>query len=120
MITSANEGIVSARDIELQAIEQELVKDQLAIKLVASDGHCLYRAVVDQLHCRPSSDAITGVFNFSLNDSPAGQPSAAPGVKELRQAVANELRTRPEEYKPFIGKALSQVDFSGCAHVPLL
>lgn len=106
-IISANAGVVSARDVELQVIEKELNKDGMVIKLIASDGQCLYRALTDQLHLRPSVDdgSHPGMFSFSF-DANAGADSShnsALNVKQLRQAVAAELHAHSEQYKPFIG-----------------
>jgi OTU domain-containing protein 6 len=100
--------VVSAREVELEAIERELSKDGLAVKLIASDGHCLYRAVVDQIKLQPSDvESPAGVFTFGLSVS--GSVKATVGqqntldVKQLRQAVASELREHSDDYKPFVG-----------------
>jgi len=45
-----NEAGPSARDLECQAIQAVLEPKKLTIQEVASDGHCLYRAIGEQ--CR--------------------------------------------------------------------
>uniref|UniRef100_V5EUQ1 OTU domain-containing protein n=2 Tax=Kalmanozyma brasiliensis (strain GHG001) TaxID=1365824 RepID=V5EUQ1_KALBG len=47
------------------------------------DGHCLYAAVADQLNLRRKVDTPTD-------------------YKAARRATAQEMRTHPDEYKPFI------------------
>lgn len=76
----------SAREQELLAIRNYIKQEHLAVKEVASDGHCLYRSIADQLACRPSSEDQKA-FNYI----------------ELRKLTATFMREHPEEFSPFLG-----------------
>ncbi|KAJ1598754.1 hypothetical protein NDA14_000406 [Ustilago hordei] len=55
----------------------------LSMYEIQPDGHCLYAAVADQLNLHQKVDRPTD-------------------FKATRQAAAKEMRTHPEQYKPFI------------------
>mmetsp|Transcript_6142 Transcript_6142/g.9335 ORF Transcript_6142/g.9335 Transcript_6142/m.9335 type:complete len:239 (-) Transcript_6142:115-831(-) len=69
-----NEAGPSARDLECQAIQAVLEPKKLTIQEVASDGHCLYRAIGEQ--CR---------LNY----------------QDVRSKCADMLQQHAEEYSPF-------------------
>ncbi len=51
-VAATTSGGPSLRDIELKGIQKELMGIGREIKTILSDGHCLYRAVADQLEVR--------------------------------------------------------------------
>eukprot|EP01080_Neovahlkampfia_damariscottae_P001086 gene1086-10605_t len=66
------------RQIELNAIQKQLNELSLEMKLIASDGHCLYRAISDQLQ-EKDLDYL-----------------------KVRKLIADELRKNGNEYMPFL------------------
>lgn len=77
------ENLLGARHQEGLKLEQKLSQQQLQIKEVPSDGHCMYRAIEDQLAQRSLSG---GVMN----------------VKELRCRTAEHMRSHTEDFLPFL------------------
>jgi OTU domain-containing protein 6 len=75
---------LNQREIECNAIEQQLVTEALCIKPIISDGHCLYRSIADQL-------------------SLYSEGSCRMDYKALRVLTAQHLRTRSIDYAPFLG-----------------
>lgn len=77
------ENLKGARHQEGLKLEQKLSQQQLQIKEVPSDGHCMYRAIEDQLTQRSPSG---GVVN----------------VKELRCRTAEHMRSHTDDFLPFL------------------
>ncbi|MBN3305646.1 OTU6B Deubiquitinase, partial [Amia calva] len=77
------ENLSGSRHLEQQKLSQMLAARQLQIKQIPSDGHCLYRAVEDQLKER------------------VGPVSLA----ELRTQTAQYMRGHPDDFLPFLTNA---------------
>lgn len=77
----ANSG-PSARETELQAIVQKLTTDGFSVKVIISDGNCLYRAISDQL------GLYSSLRHLDHN--------------ELRKIAAQNIREKSAEYCPFL------------------
>uniref|UniRef100_A0A8C6TLS9 ubiquitinyl hydrolase 1 n=1 Tax=Neogobius melanostomus TaxID=47308 RepID=A0A8C6TLS9_9GOBI len=71
------ENLLGARHQEGLTLAQKLSQQQLQIKEISSDGHCMYRAIEDQLAQR------------SL-------------VHELRCRTAEHMRSHAEDFLPFL------------------
>lgn len=77
------ENLLGARHQESLKLALKLSQQQLQIKEISSDGHCLYRAIEDQLAQRSVSG---GAMN----------------VKELRCRTAEHMRSHAEDFLPFL------------------
>lgn len=91
----------SGRALELAALATQLAKcsPPLRVLEVAADGHCLYRAIGEQVRSvRPELHEWK-------------RPSAE-GHDEVRALCANALRKRPDDYAPFAELQGSE-DFDG-------
>ncbi|CDW99053.1 hypothetical protein [Sporisorium scitamineum] len=69
--------------IERQGISAMCSALGVTMHEITPDGHCLYAAVADQLNLRR-------------------KPNPPTDYKAARRATAQEMRTHPDEYKPFI------------------
>lgn len=69
--------------IERQGITAMCSALGLSMHEITPDGHCLYAAVADQLNLRKKLSPPTD-------------------YKAARRATAQQMRTHPDEYKPFI------------------
>ncbi|CAM9286097.1 unnamed protein product [Discosporangium mesarthrocarpum] len=80
------------RWVEMQALVSKLTPlEGLVVKEIRADGHCLYRAVAEQM-------SLTG---------------RCPGYTEdtyplMREATARQLRQEPSEYLPFLEEELGE------------
>ncbi|XP_023675852.2 deubiquitinase OTUD6B [Paramormyrops kingsleyae] len=74
------ENLQGSRHLENQKLSQILGGKQLQIREIMSDGHCLYRAVEDQLLRR----------------------GCTLGLAELRSQTAQHMRSHAEEFLPFL------------------
>ncbi|KAL3814521.1 hypothetical protein ACJIZ3_015789 [Penstemon smallii] len=81
-IQEEQNNIVSDRMIENEKLEQKLEPLGYTINEIKPDGHCLYRAVEDQLALQSGGSSP---YNF----------------QELRQMVAAYMRNHVSEYLPF-------------------
>lgn len=91
----------SPREIENNRINGQLVKEGLCVKIMLSDGHCLYRSVSDQLHLYPDPPT-SPILTF----------------QELRQRTAKHLRENREDYAPFLGIEPYSEEFNDyCANI---
>lgn len=70
----------SLREVELQRLNKVLGPKSLRVKEVQSDGHCLYRAISEQLQL--DGQALT--------------------VAQLRAMAASHMRSNPDDYAPFL------------------
>lgn len=77
------QNLQGARHQEGLALAQKLAQKQLQIKEISSDGHCMYRAVADQLAQR-------------------SKPGSTVSVKELRSQTAERMRSRADDFLPFL------------------
>lgn len=74
------ENLSGSRHQEGLRLRQKLAEKQLQIKEISSDGHCMYRAVEDQLTERGSSLRI----------------------QELRAQTAQYMRSHEADFLPFL------------------
>lgn len=79
----AGAGKPDEAELERQGITAMCTALGVTMYEINPDGHCLYAAVADQLNLR----------------NKATQPT---DYKAARKATAEEMRTHPDEYKPFI------------------
>ncbi|EFJ17778.1 hypothetical protein SELMODRAFT_5172, partial [Selaginella moellendorffii] len=79
------------REQRIQDEQALLVSVGLSLEEIKPDGHCLYRAVEDQLHLHPSAPQ----YSF----------------QELRKIAAGYIREHPEDFVPFIGGDVELEDY---------
>ncbi|XP_046875268.1 deubiquitinase OTUD6B [Hypomesus transpacificus] len=77
------ENLSGLRHQEGLKLSQKLSERQLQIREISSDGHCMYRALEDQLAQR-------------------GVPSLTLSLKELRVHTAQQMRTHADDFLPFL------------------
>ncbi|XP_066481625.1 deubiquitinase OTUD6B [Tiliqua scincoides] len=88
------ENLTGARHLESQKLVHILSRRQLAIKQIPSDGHCMYRAIEDQLKERQNSWTVA----------------------TLRSQTAEYVRSHMDDFLPFLtnpntGDLYSQEEF---------
>lgn len=74
------ENLTGSRHLENLKLKEKLAERHLQIKEISSDGHCMYRAVEDQLMVR----------------------GCALGLKELRAQTAHYMRSHADDFLPFL------------------
>ncbi|XP_067887726.1 deubiquitinase OTUD6B isoform X3 [Heterodontus francisci] len=74
------ENLKGARHLENQRLAEILAKRQLQIKQIPSDGHCMYKAIEDQL--KKQSSLLT--------------------LAELRTQAAEYMRSHMDDFLPFL------------------
>ncbi|OLY81903.1 OTU domain-containing protein 6B [Smittium mucronatum] len=88
------------KKIEYEQLEKILSIDNLQIKQVMPNGHCLYNSIIDQLQILPtpeiSSSSDIDEVSFILN----GQE--VPSVSKLRQIAANYMLENKDQFMPFM------------------
>ncbi|XP_068431335.1 deubiquitinase OTUD6B [Clinocottus analis] len=77
------QNLQGVRHQEGLKLAQKLAQQQLQIREISSDGHCMYRAIEDQLAQRPKPGLITS-------------------VKELRSSTAKHMRGHADDFLPFL------------------
>ncbi|XP_078123246.1 deubiquitinase OTUD6B isoform X2 [Sander vitreus] len=77
------QNLQGVRHQEGLKLAQKLAQQQLQIKEISSDGHCMYRAIEDQLAQR-------------------SKPGLILGVKELRSRTAEYMRGHADDFLPFL------------------
>ncbi|XP_013861241.1 deubiquitinase OTUD6B [Austrofundulus limnaeus] len=77
------QNLQGVRHQEALKLAQKLAQQKLQIKEISSDGHCMYRAVEDQLAQR-------------------SKPGLSMSVKELRSSTAEHMRNNPDDFLPFL------------------
>ncbi|KAK7899112.1 hypothetical protein WMY93_019965 [Mugilogobius chulae] len=77
------ENLLGERHQEGMKLAQKLAQQQLQIKEISSDGHCMYRAIEDQLSQKTQ-------FGGAMN------------VKELRCRTAEHMRSNMDDFLPFL------------------
>ena len=84
----------SAGEAERSKLERVLGSRGLRVKEIKADGHCLYRAIADQLETRVPTHAF--LQNAKARDG------ALPIYATLRALAARVMRGEPETYRPFL------------------
>lgn len=79
-------NVNSARKIEYEKIKNILKKRNLTLKEISTDGHCLYRAVADQLS------------RVDINTT----------VERLRKQTADFMRSHPDDFMAFLSNPNTQ------------
>nr|XP_033492276.1 deubiquitinase OTUD6B [Epinephelus lanceolatus] len=77
------QNLQGVRHQEGLKLAQKLAQQQLQIKEISSDGHCMYRAIEDQL-------------------AQLSQPGVIMSVKELRSRTAEHMRSHADDFMPFL------------------
>lgn len=77
------QNLQGVRHQEGLKLAQKLAQQKLQIKEISSDGHCMYRAIEDQLAQR-------------------SKPSLTMSVKELRSRTAEHMRSHTDDFLPFL------------------
>ncbi|XP_029369262.1 deubiquitinase OTUD6B [Echeneis naucrates] len=77
------QNLQGVRHQESLKLAQKLSEQQLQIKEISSDGHCMYRAIEDQLAQR-------------------SKPGLTMSVKELRSRTADHMRSCADDFLPFL------------------
>ncbi|XP_071401792.1 deubiquitinase OTUD6B isoform X1 [Centroberyx affinis] len=84
------QNLQGVRHQEGLKLAQKLAQRQLQIREISSDGHCMYRAIEDQLVQRAVVHIIPGL---SLS------------LKELRSRTAEHMRSHADDFLPFLTNA---------------
>ncbi|XP_029022319.1 deubiquitinase OTUD6B [Betta splendens] len=77
------QNLQGVRHQEGLKLAQKLAQQQLQIKEISSDGHCMYRAIEDQLAQR-------------------AKPELTMTMKELRSRTADHIRNHSDDFLPFL------------------
>ncbi|XP_026202507.1 deubiquitinase OTUD6B isoform X2 [Anabas testudineus] len=77
------QNLLGVRHQEGLKLAQKLAQQQLQIKEISSDGHCMYRAIEDQLAQR-------------------SKPELSMSMKELRSRTADHMRNHADDFLPFL------------------
>ncbi|KAM9386029.1 deubiquitinase OTUD6B [Pholidichthys leucotaenia] len=77
------QNLQGVRHQEGLKLAQKLAQQKLQIKEILSDGHCMYRAIEDQL-ARRSETGLTM------------------SVKKLRSCTAEHMKSHPDDFLPFL------------------
>ena len=88
----------SAGEAERSRLDALLGSRGLRVKEIKADGHCLYRAILDQLETRVPTHAFLN--GGGLSD--AREDGALPTYATLRALAARAMRGAPETYRPFL------------------
>jgi OTU domain-containing protein 6 len=83
-IQDEQNNVVSERMVENELLENKLRPLGLALKEMKPDGHCLYRAIEDQLALYPDTSSIK--FSF----------------QKLREVAASYMRSHAKDFAPFV------------------
>ena len=89
---------------ENKKLEAVLGARGLRVKEIKADGHCLYRAILDQLLCRiPMHDMSARLAANRDGDKKEKEKGASiEGVSTLRRLAARVMRDDPDAYRPFL------------------
>ena len=102
----------SAGEAESAKLSAVLRPFGLRVREIKADGHCLYRAVADQLAARAPARyrEIFEIFSRShTRDAEANAPGDAP-VSALRALAARVMRADADAYRPFLETGAAQDD----------
>ena len=86
----------SAGEAERSKLDAVLGSRGLRVKEIKADGHCLYRAIADQLETRVPTHA------FFKKRGGLSDASDKPTHATLRALAARVMRGEPETYRPFL------------------
>lgn len=94
------------KQAEIELIEKQLKAMNLTIKHVDADGHCLFRAVADQLEVQTVKMAERMAASYGSKGSSSGKGakeiSSTPDFRTLRTQAAQHIRLRPSQYAAFL------------------
>jgi OTU domain-containing protein 6 len=88
-IQEEKSNLVDPRVVEDQQLNKKLAPLGFGLKEIKPDGHCLYRAVEDQLALHPDTCPILS-------------------YQQLRELAASYMRSHVEDFLPFIGGDLER------------
>ncbi len=91
-----SKATLAAREVENQALLEQLAPLGLRIITIPADGNCLYRALADQLQAAVQRAAGTA------GEAAPQAAQASPDHRALRARAADFIRTYWEEYGPFL------------------
>lgn len=94
-IEESVKDMVDVKAVEAKKLNAKLDALKLSVKEVAADGHCLFRAVGDQLDLHTSSLAALRALSLSSSSRHMA----------LRQLAANHMLAHPDEFAPFLTNA---------------
>lgn len=97
------ENLQGVRHQEGLILAQKLAQKQLQIREISSDGHCMYRAVEDQLAQRSKVNASSEI-PLTVNNLVLKAESFM-SVKELRSRTAEHMRSHGDDFLPFLTNA---------------
>jgi OTU domain-containing protein 6 len=80
----------SAKEVELARLHAQLAPLGLAVRPVAADGNCLFRAVSDQLSL------------LQVRTTAAAATATPPDHAGLRRRAAEHIRLHPADFGPFL------------------
>lgn len=103
------------REIELAKMNKLLAEEGLKVKEVPADGHCMYRAIADQLRVLQSSSSYTTLqIPSTLMSLVSDRNSTAENIVAcLRAMTAEHILTEKEEFAPFL-----DIDVSSTSDAP--
>jgi OTU domain-containing protein 6 len=99
----------SASEAESARLASKLGPAGLRVREIRADGHCMYRAVIDQLATRaPDKHAELELLSIDpTNDSDSSAASVSDdlaSIGKIRAMCAEEMRRREEDYRPFLSE----------------
>jgi len=98
-IEEEQSNVVSERAVEDAALAEQLRPLGLGVKEMKPDGHCMFRAIEDQLRCEQDPSV------------PASSGTVALDYLELRRLAAAHMRDHAEQFIPFLeAEAVEGVD----------
>jgi len=90
----------SASEAESARLASKLSPAGLRVREIRADGHCMYRAVIDQLATRaPDQHA-----ELELSIDPTNDSDDLASIGKIRAMCAEEMRRREEDYRPFLSE----------------
>ena len=93
----------SAGEAERSRLDALLGSRGLRVKEIKADGHCLYRAILDQLETRVPTHAFFKKRGRLLDDDDDDDDDGArPTYATVRALAARAMRGAPETYRPFL------------------
>ena len=91
----------SASEAESAQLASKLSPAGLRVREIRADGHCMYRAVIDQLATRaPDQHAELELLSID----PTNDSDDLASIGKIRAMCAEEMRRREEDYRPFLSE----------------
>lgn len=87
---------------ENKKLEAVLGARGLRVKEIKADGHCLYRAILDQLLCRIPMHDMSARLAANCDGDKKEKGASIEGVSTLRRLAAQVMRDDPDAYQPFL------------------